>query len=353
MAKKKKKSIFGKFIIVLLIIGLIVGGIAGKYWYQNYKISNIEFEEDSIKLFIPKGSSQQDVLTQIIELKIVSNMESLRWLADQKNYQGNLVVSGNYIIKNGWTNNQLINHLRAGNGRVDANISFANVRTLKNLADSISEGILLESDAIYAWLKSKDSISNYGFRKETIISMFIPNTYRVDYDITVSSLMKRMAKEYKNFWNPERVAKLKIIKLSQSEVTTLASIVFSETNSKKDMKTIAGVYMNRVNKGWPLQADPTLIFALDDYTIKRVLNKHKKVDSPYNTYMYKGLPPGPINIPPSKYIDAVLNYEKHKYMFFCAKEDFSGDSNFARTLAGHMINARRYQKALNAREIYK
>jgi len=353
MAKKKKKSGFGKLIIVLLIIGLIVVGIAGKYWYQNYKVSNIEFEGESIKLFIPKGSSQQDVLTQLTELSVITDIESLTWLAEQKNYQGGLIVSGNYIIKNGWTNNQLINHLRAGNGRIDASVSFANVRTLKNLADSISEGILLESDDVYDWLMNKDSIKRYGFRKETIISMFIPNTYRVDYDITVPDLMKRMAKEYKNFWNDERRVKLNKIKLSQSEATTLASIVFSETNSKKDMKTIAGVYMNRINKGWPLQADPTLIFALNDYTIKRVLNKHKKVDSPYNTYMYKGLPPGPINIPPSKYIDAVLNYEKHKYMFFCAKEDFSGDSNFARTLAGHMINARRYQKAMNDRRIYE
>lgn len=353
MSKKKKKNIFSKIIILLLLVGLVVGGIAGKYWYENYKVTNIEFDGEAVKLFIPKGATQQDVLGQINELKIVSNIESLTWLAEQKNYQGHLVVSGNYIIQNGWTNNQLINHLRAGNGRVDATVSFANVRTLKNLADALSEGILLESDAIYDWLMSKDSIRLYGFKEETIISMFIPNTYRVDYDITVSDLMKRMAKEYKTFWNAERIAKLKEIRLSQSEATTLASIVFSETNSKRDMKTIAGVYMNRVNKGWPLQADPTLIFALNDYTIKRVLNKHKEVDSPYNTYMYKGLPPGPINIPPSKYIDAVLEYEKHKYMFFCAKEDFSGDSNFARTLAGHMVNARRYQKALNDRKIYE
>jgi len=352
MSKKKKKGILGKTIIILVIVGLIVGGIAGKYWYQNYRVINIEFEGNSKPMFIPKGSTQQDVLTQINELNIVTDFESLTWLAGQKNYKGKLVVSGNYIIQSGWTNNQLINHLRAGNGRIDANISFTNVRTLKNLSDAISKGILLESDEIYNWLSNLDSIKRYGFKKETIISMFIPNTYRVDYDITVSELMKRMAKEYKTFWNADRIVRLKSIKLTQSEATTLASIVFSETNSKKDMKTIAGVYMNRINKGWPLQADPTLIFALDDYTIKRVLNKHKKVDSPYNTYMYKGLPPGPINIPPSRYIDAVLNYENHKFMFFCADENFSGDSNFARTLAGHMLNARRYQKALNDRGVY-
>jgi len=162
-----------------------------------------------------------------------------------------------------------------------------------------------------------------------------------------------MAKEYKMFWNSERVAKLKKIKLSQSEATTLASIVFTETNSKKDMPIIAGVYMNRIEKGWPLQADPTLIFALNDYSIKRVLNIHKEIDSPYNTYMYKGLPPGPINIPPTRYIDAVLNYEKHKYFYFVAKEDFSGDSYFAKNLVQHMIYARRYQKALNKRNIFE
>jgi len=353
MTKKKKKGIFGKIIIVLLIGGIVTGGIASSYWYKNYKKVNIEFAEKEKILFIPIASTQTSVLNQIIELGIVKDFESLKWLADQKNYSGKLIVPGNYIIKSGWTNNQLINHLRAGNGRIDAKISFSNVRTLRNLADEMANGIILDSDAIYNWLTNTDSIKKYGFKKETIVSMFIPNTYRVNFDITVPELMKRMAQEYKAFWNPTRVAKLKKIGLSQSEATTLASIVFTETNSEKDMPKIAGVYMNRIKKGWPLQADPTLIFALDDYSIKRVLNKHKKVDSPYNTYMYKGLPPGPINIPPTSYIDAVLNYEKHNYFYFVAKEDFSGDSYFAKNLAQHMIYARRYQKALNNRKIYE
>lgn len=353
MAKKKKKGIFGKIIILLLLGGLIVGGIVGNYWYKSFKVVNIEFNGKDTTIFIPIASTNESVMNQLDTMHIVKDMESLKWLADQKNYKGDLVVPGEYKIESGWTNNQLINHLRAGNGRLDATISFNNVRTLKDLSNEMSKGILLESDEIYEWLTNEDSIKRYGFKKETIVSMFIPNTYRVDFDISVPELMARMGKEYKAFWNPERVAKLKEIGLSQSEATTLASIVFTETNSKKDMPTIAGVYMNRIKSGWPLQADPTLIFALDDYSIKRVLNKHKKVDSPYNTYMYKGLPPGPINIPPTRYIDAVLNYEKHDFYYFVAKEDFSGDSYFAKNLVQHMIYARRYQKALNDRKIYE
>jgi UPF0755 protein len=353
MVKKKKKGVFGKIIIVLLLGAMGVGVIGGNYWYKSYKVVNIEFDGKDTAIFIPIASTAESVMNQIDSLYIVKDMESLKWLANQKNYKGDLVVPGEYRIDSGWTNNQLINHLRAGNGRLDATVSFNNVRTLEDLANEMSKGILLEKQEIYGWLMNEDSIKRYGFKKETIVSMFIPNTYRVNFDITVSELMGRMAKEYKGFWNAERMAKLKEIELSQSEATTLASIVFTETNSKKDMPIIAGVYMNRVKSGWPLQADPTLIFALNDYTIKRVLNKHKKVDSPYNTYKYAGLPPGPINIPPSSYIDAVLNYENHNYYYFVAKEDFSGDSYFAKNLAQHMVYARRYQKALNNRKIYE
>ncbi len=353
MAKKKKRGLFSKIIIVLLIGGLIVSGIAGYYWYKNFKVINIEYSGEVQSIFIPKASNTQSVMNQIDSLHIVKDMEALSWWAEQKNYEGSLVVPGTYNIESGLTNNQLINHLRAGNGRLDAKISFNNVRTLQDLSNELAEGILLESDEIFTWLSNPDSIAKYGFKKETIVSMFIPNTYRVNFDITVSELMARMAKEFKTFWNPERMDKLEACGLSQSEATTLASIVFTETNSDKDMPIIAGVYMNRLKNGWPLQADPTLIFALNDYSIKRVLNKHKKVDSPYNTYMYKGLPPGPINIPPTAYVDAVLNFEKHDYFYFVAKEDFSGDSYFAKNLAQHMIYARRYQKALNNRKIYE
>ena len=353
MNKKKKKSIFWKIILVLLLGGVVIGGVVGNYWYKNFKVINVKFKQNSINLFIPIASTQTSVMKQINSLHIVKDIESLKWLAEQKKYEGDLVVPGEYKIESGWTNNQLINHLRSGNGRLDAKMSFTNVKTLKDLSFEMSKGILLEQQEIYDWLINEDSIALYSFNKETIVSMFIPNTYRVDFDITVPELMARMAKEYKLFWNSERKSKLKELELSSSEVITLASIVFSETNSKKDMSTIAGVYMNRIKLDWPLQADPTLIFAISDFSINRVLNKHKEIDSPYNTYMYTGLPPGPINIPPICYIDAVLNYDKHDYFFFVAKEDFSGDSYFAKDYAQHKAYARLWQKALNEQGIYK
>ena len=187
----------------------------------------------------------------------------------------------------------------------------------------------------------------YGFKPEEMIGMFIPNTYEVWWNITPEGLTERMKKEYDNFWNEERVAKLARTRLTQKEVTTLASIICEETRMTDEMPTMAGVYINRLRRGMLLQADPTVKFAIGDFTIRRVLNRHLEVDSPYNTYKYAGLPPSPICMPSIKGIDAVLNYKESNYLYFCAKEDFSGYHNFARTLSEHNQNARRYANALN------
>ena len=177
--------------------------------------------------------------------------------------------------------------------------------------------------------------------------MFIPNTYEVWWNITPEGLTERMKKEYDNFWNEERLAKLARTRLTQKEVSTLASIICEETRMTDEMPTMAGVYINRLRRGMLLQADPTVKFAIGDFTIRRVLNRHLEVDSPYNTYKYAGLPPSPICMPSIKGIDAVLNYKESNYLYFCAKEDFSGYHNFARTLSEHNQNARRYANALN------
>ena len=227
------------------------------------------------------------------------------------------------------------------------------MQDIEQLQPIESSKIGLTKEEFLAQLNNPEVQKKFGLNSHTIRSLFIPNTYNVYWDISSDELIKRMAKEYKSFWNPERIAKSKKIGLTQSEVSTLASIVYTETNKMDDANIIAGVYMNRIKRGIPLQADPTLIFAKGDFTIKRVLNEDKLVDSPYNTYKYAGLPPGPIYVSPIPYLDAVLNYKKHDYIYFCAKEDFSGYSNFAKTLSQHNVNARKYQEALRKRNIYR
>jgi len=210
----------------------------------------------------------------------------------------------------------------------------------------------VDSSTLSEQLNNPEIQEKYGFTKETFSGMFLPNTYQFNWSSDEQDFLDRMSKEHAKFWKL-RTSKAEAIKLTPNEVTTLASIVQSETAKSDERKRIAGVYMNRLQKGIPLEADPTLIFAMGDFTIRRVLNKHKEIDSPYNTYKNQGLPPGPINLPEVSYIDAVLDYEKHDYIFFCAKEDFSGYSNFAKTYSQHLKNAKKYHKAMNDRKIYK
>jgi UPF0755 protein len=187
---------------------------------------------------------------------------------------------------------------------------------------------------------------------DTMMSLFIPDTYEVYWNISAPDLLRRMEREHDRFWNAERRAKAEALQMTTEEVATLASIVAEETNDNAEKPTVAGLYINRLRRGMPLQADPTVKFALQNFGLRRVLNEHLMVDSPYNTYRYGGLPPGPIRIATPVDIDAVLNYRRHNYIYMCAKEDFSGSHNFATNLADHNRNARRYQQALNARRIY-
>ncbi len=352
-AKSGRGKTIKRIITVLVLVGLGVGGYFGWIYYNSFFKANIDTDGKEVFIFIPKGATAEQVIDLIDQQGVLKDRGSLEQLVEMKNYQGRNIVPGKYKISDGMTNNELVNHLRAGNGRLDSSVTFSLVRDLKQLAGALTKEIEPDSVEVYRWLTNPDSIGKYGFDEQTIISMFIPNTYYVHWDITTPKLMARMAKEYKKFWTDERKAKLARTGLTQSQVATMASIVYWETKLPKDMKTIAGVYMNRLELGMPLQADPTLIFALGDYTIKRVLNKHKEVDSPYNTYKNRGLPPGPILVAPIRYMDAVLDYEEHDYLYFVAKEDFSGESYFAKSYSQHLIYARRYQKALNERKIYK
>lgn len=354
MTKSEKKgNKVLKAIGIIVLLGLVIGGFIGFNIYNKTMKSNIDTHNQEIYIFIPPQSDMQNVSNLLQTEGILKDQTSFEWVAEKKNYKGKNIVPGKYKISDGWSNNDLINHLRAGNGRLDVSITFNQIRDLKQLASALSKNIMIDSTVVYDYITDAKTINTYGFNKQTFISMFIPNTYYVQWHVSKEDLIKRMAKEYKTFWNTSRKNKLKRSGLSQSEAITMASIVYWETKIPKDKKTIAGVYMNRIRIGMPLQADPTLIFATGDYSINRVLDKHKEIKSPYNTYKNLGLPPGPILIPPISYVDAVLNFEKHNYLYFVAKEDFSGESYFAKSYSQHLTYARRYQKALNKRKIYR
>ena len=344
------KRIIRLFVIFAVLVSLVLG----YFYYQNYIRAGVATQGNESHIFIPKNADAETVFNLLNDQQLLTAPQQFTYLMEIKKYEGNKIVPGKYKIEEGWSNNQLINHLRFGNGRLDSRIQFHNVQTIAQLSGMITRELLLDSAEVVRYLSQPENLQKYGFNENTMLSMFIPNTYFVDVDISVEELMQRMAKEYKAFWNAERKSKLRQIGLTQSEVVTLASIVYWETKLKKDMPVVAGVYMNRIRVGMPLQADPTLIYILEKMgkgPIKRVYNHHKKLESPYNTYKYKGLPPGPILIPPPVYVDAVLNYKKHDYYYFVAKEDLSGESYFSSTYKQHLIYAARYYKMLKQKGI--
>ncbi len=341
MAKKKK--VFVIFIIVFVALA-VVGYVFGSKYYGYIYGPNVKVENEPAYLYIPNGSNYENVLLILDKTGYISDMESFKLVAEHKKYPSK-VLAGRYEIKNGMSNNELVNLLRSGK-QSPVKLSFISVRSLDILAGKIAVYIEADSTQISELLNNSETALKYGFTNKTFLTMFIPNTYEFYWNTSAAKFVEKMAEEYKKFWNEDRQQKAADIGLSQSEVSTLASIVEAETQKNDEKQRVAGVYINRLNKGILLQADPTVVYATGDFTIKRVLNRHLQIDSPYNTYLYSGLPPGPINIPSVSSIDAVLNYEKHNYIFFCAKDDFSGYHVFAVTNAQHEANARKYHQAL-------
>lgn len=260
------------------------------------------------------------------------------------------VRPGKYKITAGQSNIMLIRKLR--NGRQEpVKLKFNNVRTKEQLAGKLSAQVMADSLSILEMLNDDTLLAQYGFNSYTSVAAFIPNTYEVYWDTDAIELIERMKKEYDIFWNEERKMKAAAIPLSPVEVMTIASIIEEESNKKHEYPIIAGLYINRLNKGMNLQACPTVKFAVGDFKLKRILFGHLRTQSPYNTYINPGLPPGPIRLPSVVCIDAVLNYEKHDYLFMTAKETLNGEHNFAKSDVEHMANARKYQKAMDNRGI--
>ena len=341
-----------RILLLIVALGLVFMASFSFYVYKIMFKSNTSFEEDSVFIYIKTGTTYDELLFDM--KSYLKNIDDFDVLAKRKKY---FVKPGKYFIKKDMNNNDIVNSIRSNN--ITVNVIFNNIKNLNDLAGKVSNQI--EADSL-SFLNSFDSefFSNKGFNKENILSMYIPNSYNFFWNTSAERFNERMFEEYTRFWGDNnRVEKANKLKLSKKEVIILASIVNEESKENSELPRIAGVYLNRLKDNWKLQADPTVKFAaykLDQYKntiIRRVLNKHLRINSPYNTYRNYGLPPGIISMPSIQAVDAVLNYEKHNYYFFAADPKRPGFHSFTRSLSEHKKNARLFHKDLNKKGIRK
>ncbi|MBL0127504.1 MAG: endolytic transglycosylase MltG [Flavobacteriales bacterium] len=336
----------------LLALCALLGVAAVGYWgWQRISGPATRFEEEARILLIPTGADFETVVDSLKRIEAITDEDGFRFLSSRKKYT-HRVKPGRYVVKRGMSLNALVNKLRSGE-QDPVRITFTNIRSLPELAGRLGRGLEPDSVTFLTSFLDPDVQQEVGLSKETFISLFLPDTYEIWWTTTPKQFVMRMQKEHDRFWTVERIAMADEHGLSRAEVSTLASIVQAETVKATDAPRIAGVYMNRLRIGMPLQADPTLKFALGLNDVSRILDQDKEVLSPYNTYKNQGLPPGPINMPEPRFLDAVLRAEKHDYLYFCARADLSGYSDFAKSYEQHLVNARRYQRALNQRKIYR
>jgi UPF0755 protein len=349
----KGKSSFLKKVIIssLLLIGL-VGGVGAFLAYKTIYQSNVNLgDKKSQIIYIPTGSTFEDVVRILGENNILENRSSFEWLSEKKNYK-NAIKPGKYRILAKMSNNALVNLLRAGI-QEPVEINFNGLKTKSQLISRVALRIEADSLDLYYAFNDNGFLNKYGFNAQTVQALFIPNSYEFYWNTSVDEFFDRMAKEYKNFWTDTRVQHAKEIGYSQTEVAVLASIVQAEQCcDQEEQKIIAGLYINRLNKEMLLQSDPTVIFAIGDFSIQRVSFEQTRYNSPFNTYVNKGLPPAPIGFAQAAAMEAVLDYDKNDFIYMCAKEDFSGKHNFAKTYEQHLVYAKQYRDALNARNIH-
>ncbi|KAA6349332.1 hypothetical protein EZS27_003243 [termite gut metagenome] len=330
----------------ILLLGLIKGG---RYYY--YYLSPQFYPSQTVYIYIDRDDNIDSVYRKIEQIGLPGNMKGFHRLAKKHRYAGN-IRRGRYAIEPRDNVRNLFFRL-AGRYQTPKNLIVGSVRTAETLARNLGRQLMIDSVEIATRLSDPLSCAETGFNVETVMCLFIPNTYQVYWTMSPDELFKRMKKEYNKFWNKERLAKAKEVGLTPEEVSVLASIVGEETNNDDERPIVAGLYLNRLKRRMLLQADPTVKFGLRDFELRRITKRHLSIKSPYNTYKHLGLPPGPIRNPSIKDIESVLNYTKHNYIYMCAKEDFSGTHNFAASLTAHNANAKKYQQALNKRKIFK
>ncbi len=339
---------------ILALFSVLLVSVACVYGYMQYRkifSANTKFSENKVFVYIPTNSDFPAVLE--ILSPYIQDVEKFAEVAEKKSYTQN-VKSGKFQIKKDMNSNDIVNALRQN---VPVKLAFNNQERLANFAGRISTQIEADSTSLMKAFTDPKFLEANGFTQQNVLSMFIPNSYEFFWNTSAEKFRDRMAKEYRIFWNDERRAKAEAQNLTPLEVSILASIVHKETVMSKERPTVAGVYLNRLNRGMKLEADPTVIYAVKleendfDRVIKRVLYKDLETVSPYNTYMYAGLPPGPIAMPDITALDAVLNPEAHEYIYFCASVEDFGYHEFAKTLAQHEANRRKYVAWVNKQGI--
>ncbi|WP_333875901.1 endolytic transglycosylase MltG [Flavobacterium sp.] len=331
----------------ILKITAAIGFLVVLFLYIQFFTSNTTFDKAEIYVEIPTDSKYEDV--QRIIAPYIKNSGSFEFIAKLRSYPEN-VKAGRFLLKKGMSAFQLVSAMRRN---VPVKLAFNNQERLENLCERISSQIEPDTTKLLATFRDSIFLEKNGFTKENVFAMFLPNTYEFYWNVSAEKFRDRMLEEYNRFWTKERIAKATDLNLTPVQVITLASIVHKETTKKSERPTVAGVYLNRLRDGMKLQADPTVIYALklrdNDFNqiIKRVLYNDLFINSPYNTYQNEGLPPGPIAMPDMDAIDAVLNAEKHNYLYFCASVERFGYHEFAATMAQHEVNAKKYADWLN------
>jgi UPF0755 protein len=348
MKKEKKRSVLKPLLWIFGVL-LLLASAAGIYAYRTV-FEPIKLSE-TVHIYIYNDANYEDVVGMLDKKVGLPSERVFRLLAERMNYP-NMVRPGRYAIQDGMTMPDLIRILRSGK-QTPIRLTFNNMRTRENLAARLSQQLMIDSLSLVNALSDTAVAESFGFTYYSFPAMFIPNTYEVFWNISVENLLRRMYSEYNAFWNENRRRKAAEIGLTPVEVSILASIVEAECTFVDEYSKVAGLFLNRLRRGWRLETDPTVIFAHGDFTIRRVLFSHLEIDSPFNTYRIVGLPPGPIRIPSPTAIDATLSPMEHNYIFMTANSDFSGRHLFAVTHAQHSRNAAAWHRALNERRIFR
>jgi UPF0755 protein len=335
-----------KKIAALAAFVAIIGLFFSWNYIKTYFLSNVPSSLNEEFVCFPTGATLEDCKRILKEKGFIKEEDTFAQAAEKMNYKGR---SGRFKIKAGWNNKELVQHLRSGE-QSPVKVSFNTERTLENIAAKTGRFIEADSAKLFATFTNEAFLQQIGMNKDNLMSIFIPNTYDIFWNTTPEKFVEKMLKERDKFWEKDnRSQKADALALSKEQVYALASIVEKETNDVAEKPTVAGVYLNRLRINMKLQADPTCVFASRDFLTRRVTSYHLSFDSPYNTYLYKGLPPGPISIASASSIDAVLNYDKHNYLYFCAKPDNIGTHSFAETFQQHQVNVDKYIAWLNRR----